>query len=115
MDWTATFAALAGETAISSSDEGIDLSSVLTGEATPVSRTLFWRQQPGPRRKNVPVTQAVRDGVWKYYRDNSGEIFLFNLASDSSEVENVASEHPDRVETLQTRHLEWARQFDSKQ
>lgn len=115
MDWTATFAALAGEPAISSSDEGIDLSSILTKEAKPVPRTLFWRQQPGPRRKSVPVTQAVRDGAWKYYHDDSGETFLFNLATDLSETDNVASEHPDMVETLRKRHFEWARQFDSNQ
>lgn len=107
MDWTATFAALAGERAVRERDEGINLIPLIAEGGQVIDRTLFWRQRPGPRRKSVPRTRAIRHGKWKYYEPEEGEPVLFDLESDRSETTNLIADHPDRVRDLRARLDGW--------
>ena len=67
---------------------------------------LFWEHQ---------FNKAVRQGDWKLVsawrvpgkgRDNNWE--LYNLAEDPVEVNNLAEEHPEKVEELITLYEAWA-------
>jgi arylsulfatase A-like enzyme len=80
MDWTATILALAGARADRNFPlDGIDLMPILTGKKEEVQRTLYWRISQ--RRKHY----AIRDGNWKWLRDEKNEEYLFDLAVDPSE------------------------------
>jgi len=107
MDWTATFAALAGDEATSDRDEGIDLMPVLRGDGESVGRTLFWRQRPGPVRKKVPSVRAVRHGKWKLHQPVGEDADLFDLENDIAEENDLANRHPEIVEDLLSRHEAW--------
>lgn len=110
MDWSATFARLAGIPADPSVEDGIDLTPILTGEKAPVERTLFWRSRPGPKRKNVEVRRAVRDGAWKLLEIEGQPIQLYNLELDIAETTNEAENHPDLVKTLQSKITAWEKE-----
>ncbi|MAS96265.1 MAG: hypothetical protein CMO55_23935 [Verrucomicrobiales bacterium] len=110
MDWSATFARLAGIPADPSVEDGIDLTPILTGEKAPIERTLFWRSRPGPKRKNVEVRRAVRDGAWKLLEIEGQPIQLYNLELDIAETTNEAENHPDLVKTLQSKITAWEKE-----
>lgn len=114
MDWTATFAALAGPQAVRATDEGLDLIPIITRQGVTVDRTLFWNQRPGPVRKKVPRTRAVRHGKWKWYVDEAGTNRLFDLEADASERNNLAAAFPELVHDLRKRHEAWAGAVYSK-
>ena len=105
MDWTATFASLAGLEV--KSFDGIDLTPVLTGTSEGVERTLFWRRRPGPRRKGVPIERAAREGSWKVIEPENESPKLFHLGNDISESTDVAGEHPEIMESLRQKLDEW--------
>lgn len=44
--------------------------------------------------------RAIRMGDWKLVADKDGPWELFNLATDRSEVKNLAAEHPEKVKAL---------------
>ncbi len=114
MDWTATFAALAGGEATSREDEGIDLMPVLKGESDPVERTLFWRKKPGPKRKKVDLERAVRKGEWKYLEPAEGEPRLTHLARDVGETENVIDEHREKAAALKAELDAWQEDVEAE-
>jgi len=52
----------------------------------------------------------MRDGQWKLFmpvRRNGGEVELFDLATDISESNNVAKNHPDVVARLSKSLTAW--------
>ena len=67
--------------------DGIDISPVLFDQKT-IERDIFWKYQE---------QRAFRRGDWKLH--NSDE--LYHLASDISEKNNVADQHPDKLKELQ--------------
>ncbi len=65
--------------------EGVDLMPIITGAATEVPRTLFWRTR-GEQK-------AVRSGKWKYitqYPGRSERNFVFDLSLDIGERNDIA-------------------------
>lgn len=95
VDLYATALAIAGADADPRSD-GVNLLPYMNGEKPgPPHETLYWRQG---------AKTAVRVGSWKLVRhgrrDNPEQWELYNLASDLSEMNNVAAEFPDKVEEL---------------
>ncbi len=73
--------------------EGEDLWPVLTDQATDLgTRQFYWNH--GNR------LWAVRDGDWKLILHRDGRTELFHLAEDPYEQEDVADQHPERVERL---------------
>ena len=102
MDWTATILALAGAKADRKFPlDGIDLMPVLTGKKGEMQRTLYWRISQ--RRKHY----AIRDGNWKWLRDEKNEEYLFDLAVDPSEKNNIKDKFPETFAKLKNKFSAW--------
>jgi arylsulfatase A len=107
MDLTATAVSLAGATLPEGRTlDGVDLMPILTGQAEPTDRTLFWRINRPNRRQ-----AAVRDGKWKYLRDG-GIDMLFDLEADVSERSDVQYRHPEVLARLRGRVAAWEAEMD---
>jgi arylsulfatase A-like enzyme len=104
MDLTATCLAAAGVGAATGYPlDGRDLLPVLTGEARPSERTLYWRM--GNRRQ-----RAVRRGDWKYLKVAERE-FLLDLAYDPRERGNLARKEPALLNELRGLWETWDREM----
>ena len=82
--------------------DGVDLTPFILGErGEPPHRTLFWREGH---------QQSVLHEGWKLIRANQPDKsagtpqkkFLFHLATDPTEQENLAEQRPDKVAELET-------------
>jgi arylsulfatase A-like enzyme len=50
----------------------------------------------------------VRQGDWKLWRNNStGDVELYNLATDLGETTNLAASNPAKVAELAAAHAAW--------
>ena len=78
--------------------DGTDLAPILRGSAPIRERVFCWR---------LGTARAVRKGRWKY-REDEGQS-LFDLETDISEQNNVASQHPEVVSELRGHLAEWER------
>jgi arylsulfatase A-like enzyme len=102
MDWLPTLLEAAGTAPDPDyPSDGISLLPVLTGDAAPRPRTLYWRYK-------TSAQQAVRDGDFKYLkiRDNT---FLFNVVQDPRERANLKDRMPDLFRRLVAQWTEWNR------
>lgn len=76
--------------------DGVSILPTLTGKGKQTTAD-FYYWELGSR-------QAIRDGDWKLIREfdkkQRAKTFLFNLAEDRSEQNNLADQHPDRVKAL---------------
>jgi len=101
MDWTATILAIAGAKPDPSFPlDGLNLLEICTGTKKVFDRTLYWRiTQVGNQR-------AIRDGNWKYLKTEQGE-FLFDLAADPSEKNDLKEKSPNVFQRLQSKYAEW--------
>lgn len=100
LDWTATILAAArARAADTHPPDGVDLLPLLAG-GTVRDRTLFWRTTQRTRQK------AVRQGGWKYLRDEDGE-YLFDLILDPGERHDRKTDHPERFGSLRSAHAAW--------
>jgi arylsulfatase A-like enzyme len=100
MDWMPTLLAAAGaapDPAIPS--DGTNLLPMLSQNAPPVPRKLFWRYKANAQR-------AARDGDYKYLKilDNT---FLFNVVDDPMERANLKERHKDVYDRLMAEWHEW--------
>jgi arylsulfatase A-like enzyme len=100
MDWLPTLLAAAGV----SSDpaflpDGINLLPMLTQNAAPVERKLFWRYKANAQR-------AARDGDYKYLKilDNT---FLFNVVEDPMERANLKERRKDVYNRITAEWYAW--------
>jgi len=102
MDWTATILSIAGANADKNFPlDGIDLLAVLTGKQKELERTLYWRIfQRGQHN-------AIRDGNWKWLRDEKGEEYLFDLSIDPSEKSNLKEKFPETFLKLKNKFSAW--------
>ncbi|MET0637769.1 MAG: sulfatase-like hydrolase/transferase [Chitinophagaceae bacterium] len=101
MDWTKTILAAGGAKDLSAyPSDGQDLLPVLTGKKKNNDRTLYWRTFQRLKQK------AVRDGDWKYLQDEKGE-YLFNLALDPHETNDVKSAEPQIFQRLKDMYQHW--------
>jgi arylsulfatase A-like enzyme len=100
LDVLPTFLAAAGTDLPSDrSFDGIDLMPYMTGDLQAAPHdTLFWKMQWGA---------AVRAGIWKLVRTPTEEHWLFNLATDVSESNDVSSENPERVASMRRSLEAW--------
>jgi arylsulfatase A len=100
MDLTATIVAAAGATPPATyRPEGIDLLPLLAGRRT-VERTLYWRIG-GARNQ-----RAVRQGRWKYLRDQAHEL-LFDVEADAEERNDLAYRHAEMLPAFRTLLAAW--------
>ncbi|MBL7738239.1 MAG: sulfatase-like hydrolase/transferase [Chitinophagaceae bacterium] len=101
MDWTATILALAKAKPHPGFPlDGIDLMPVCTGKKNMVERTFYWRIFQ--RRKQ----KAIRDGDWKYLKDEKGE-YLFHISADPGEMNNLKEEQKDIFIRLKQKYSDW--------
>lgn len=101
MDWTATILAAAH---VESNSEypldGIDLLPIGSGTAPVQPRTLAWRTFERTRHK------ALRSGDWKYLDDEKGA-YLFNLAQDPGEKNDLKKSFPEQYARLKELYRDW--------
>jgi arylsulfatase A-like enzyme len=101
MDWTATILAMAGAQPDPAFPlDGIDLLPVCTGMKPPIPRILYWRVFQRHQQK------AMRDGKWKYLKDEKGE-YLFDLAKDPGEKNNLKDQETAIFDKLKLQYSEW--------
>ena len=102
MDWTATILTIAGAKADKNFPlDGIDLMPILTGKQKEKERTLYWRIFQ--RREH----NAIRDGNWKWLRDEKGEEYLFDLSTDPSEENNLKEKFSGTLMQLKNKFSAW--------
>ena len=100
MDWVPTLLAAAGALPDPAYPlDGMNLLPMLTQNAPPVSRKLFWRYKANAQR-------AARDGDYKFLKilDNT---FLFNVVEDPLERANLKERHKDVYQRLAREWYEW--------
>jgi arylsulfatase A-like enzyme len=80
--------------------EGVSLAPAF--QAKPITRQqpLFWEHEGN---------RAVRQGDWKLVSKHPGEWELYNIASDRTEMNNLAKQEPARVTELATAWEAWAK------
>ena len=101
-DWTATILSLAGGKADPAHPlDGINIMPVILGKNKEVERTLYWRIFQ--RRNN----QAMRDGKWKWLKDEKDNEYLFDLSNDPSEKNDLKEKFPQISMRLKNKFREW--------
>lgn len=105
MDWMPTILDFAG--AKKEKTDGVSLKSVLTGQAEPPTRDLFWHF-PHYRESDVKPYSIVRSGNYKliFYFDGS-EAELYDLSKDPLEQNNLSSLEPEVLRTLRMKLEHW--------
>jgi arylsulfatase A-like enzyme len=105
MDLSATIIAAAGAAPAPTHPlDGIDLLPVLTGREPVRDRTICWRTSL------VSKQAALRQGGWKYLRDEDGE-YLFDLVLDPGERQDRKRDQPARFAELKAAFGAWDRQM----
>ena len=84
--------------------EGISLKPAFNN--SPIERDAIYWEHEGNR--------AVRQGQWKLVAKHKGPWELYDLESDRSETNDLASSDPDRVARMQSAYEEWAERSDVK-
>jgi arylsulfatase A-like enzyme len=114
VDLLPTFAKLAGAELPSRKIDGVDVGTVLTGDASAPSPRdsyyFYWGQElhavrQGPWKLHFPhayrtLKEAGRDGQPGPYANATTELALYNLETDVGEQTNVTAAHPDVVQRL---------------
>lgn len=107
LDLFPTFAGLGGADAGKQQLDGRDLTSHLFLKTPVPSRELFW--QTGQHAElNRGTWTALRRGNHKYLRLPDGQEYLFDLAADPCEQDNLADSQPERLTGMQVRAAEVA-------
>jgi arylsulfatase A-like enzyme len=102
MDWTATILSLAGTRPMQEFPlDGIDIIPIVTGKEKEKERELYWRTFQRKQQK------AMRDGKWKYLQDEKGEEYLFDLAKDPSEKNDLKEKEGNIFENLKKKYALW--------
>ncbi len=100
MDWVPTLLAAAGAVPDPAYPlDGLNLLPVLTQNASPVSRKLFWRYKANAQR-------AARDGDYKFLKimDNT---FLFNVVEDPLERANLKDRQKEVYHRIVREWYDW--------
>ena len=87
--------------------DGIDIASVLKGDAAPARDTLYWHY-PHYHGSTWAPGGAMREGDWKlieFFDEGTAE--LYDLKSDLSERKNLAASEPARVQAMRAKLAAW--------
>lgn len=80
--------------------QGVSLIPLLTGGSL---------QRPSPIFFEHEGNRAVRDGQWKIVaRGENGRWELYDIDTDRSELNDLATQHPDRVKSMSDAWQKWA-------
>src|SRR5579883_657048 len=88
--------------------DGQNLIPVLKGEKPVYPRTLFWRFG-GDSSGGTNIQKAVRSGDWKYLLRGGNE-YLYNLANDQGEQNDLQQKYPKIFQKLRTKLQQWESQ-----
>ncbi len=103
LDVAATAAALAGLETQPGELDGVNLLPYLQGAIkTPPHEALLWRWT---------AQSAIRAGQWKLLRGGARE-YLYDLAADPGEKQNVADLHPEIANRLRAQLTAWCSELD---
>lgn len=116
-DWVPTLISLCGIDRPERKFDGKDISAVLQSRSESSPHDVFHWESGGPKTARQ---WAVRKGNWKLIgnpRDTSnkapvgksGQRFLVDLSKSVDEMQNMATDHPDVVQQLETLHDAWIR------
>lgn len=87
--------------------DGVDVSALLRGSATPVHDRFFWHY-PHYHGSTWAPGGALREGDWKlieFFEEGTAE--LYDLKSDLSETQNLATTEPARLKTMRDKLAAW--------
>ncbi len=100
MDATATALEVAGVGPTKNKLDGVSLIPLLTaGQPAALHDDLFWR---------MGKKHALREGSWKIIRDQGAAWQLYDLASDKSEAHDVAPQHLEKVQEMESTWERWS-------
>ncbi|HEX6995922.1 MAG TPA: sulfatase-like hydrolase/transferase [Gammaproteobacteria bacterium] len=106
MDFTATILAVAGAKLPEGyTPDGIDLLPIVTGDAEPVERTLFWR---------AGNASAVRSGDLKLIQQGPQTFFVFNVREDPAERNDLTRTSQTDARRLYQLLQEWHEEMDAE-
>ena len=101
MDWTATILALGNAAADPAfPPDGINLLPLITKKTNTIPRTFYWRATQRVKQ------YALREGKWKYLKDEKGE-YLFDLDADPGEKTNLKEKEKTVFDELKKKYEEW--------
>lgn len=83
--------------------QGKSLVPIFHGKQRPQHETLYFQ---------FSNNRALREGDWKLVSARGGPWELYNLKEDRSELNNLAKQHPDRVEKMANRWFDLAKNKD---
>ena len=101
LDVAATACAMAGLERPATFD-GLNILPMIKEGKPAAVRTLCWR---------FWNQAAVREGDWKLLKLSGQQSFLFDLSKDKEEKNNLAAQHPDIVQRLESSLNTWAAQL----
>ncbi len=105
-DFTASIAQIAGVTPSADKPfEGVDIVGHVAQGAADFDRTLYWRKPRG-----TTVWKGVRDGTLKYVAQRNGNSqreYLFDLASDPAEGNDLKEAQPEEFARLKRLFDAW--------
>ena len=106
MDWTVSFARLAGARPPAGRPfDGVDILEEVERGLPPSPRPLFWRARRGDR-----TWRAAREGPLKYVSRQDGgklEEFLFDLERDPAEAQDLSAARPADRDRLKALLADW--------
>ena len=112
IDLYPTLAAAAGGE-VNHSVDGVDLKPLLRG-GTIDRESLFWHYPHYSNQGGFPGG-AIRRGEWKLIeRYEDGRVHLYNLSGDLGERNDLASEMPQRVDSMRRRLHRWYKSVDAR-
>lgn len=79
--------------------EGATLKPAFTGKRVPRKQPLFWEHEGN---------KAVREGRWKLVAKDPGDWELYDIDSDRTELNGLASKQPGRVKRMSAQWDRWA-------
>ncbi|MBK1825540.1 sulfatase-like hydrolase/transferase [Haloferula rosea] len=102
LDITATSVAMAGGDPKSAGLHGKDIRSYLTQQSEePPHATLYWHTA-----RSMDSQGVIREGDFKLIIGKHG-LELYNLRDDLGETTNLAKNHPEKVQAMKARWMEW--------
>lgn len=79
--------------------QGVSLASALAGQPLQRSQPIFWEHEGN---------RGIRVGDWKLVMMYLGPWRLYNLDADRTEQQDLAAQHPERVQQLAEQGEAWA-------
>ncbi len=85
--------------------DGFDMMPILAKNKPSPRQEMFWKRRG---------KEAARVGSWKWIRNEKGT-FLFDLAKDVSEKENLVETMPEKASEMETRFSGWLKAMDESE